>query len=416
MILSHHGAACEQAALVALWQEMARVAGGPAQDRAARPAIGELRAVHELLARGASRSPSVLLRFGAGGRRCRACWPRPGDPGRPMELREPVDRRRPGQFTVDDLVDVYGSCRSAIEPRRAALLGSAVFGSPSPAMHATAGDDSVLFPVEIDQLADAEPLRRGLRVRDFGPGRDPTVQGADRAPLRLARRRGGAGGRRHTVRCTAGGWEGFNTDAPAAVALLARARFSGAPHRVSAIVGAGGTARAIGSALVDAAVHSVTLSSPGSPLDASERRRRIGAAARPSGGAPDGRMGRCWCRRRRWEARRRRARTGFRSPAKRCSMGSTPAAGTPLVRGGRADGARRDRRHRLAGRNRVGGKCRFSVLATEARCRRLRRRGAALAASARGRTPQRSGPGTRPAAPSYPRLGRCDCVRGGEFR
>ncbi len=248
VILSHHGAPCEDAALGALWREMADSPAARLKivPHAQRPA--ELRAVHDLLVK--TRHDRRLCCFASGraGALSRLLAPAWGSwatygaarPGRPTA---------PGQFTVDDLVDVYRVLRIGNRTRRSALLGSSVFGSPSPAMHAVAGADSVLFPVEIDELAEADPILGAgpeFRISALAVTRPFKEEVARRcASLDPMAERAGAV---NTVRCTSRGWEGSNTDAPAAIELLARDLVL-AGSRV-AILGGGGTARAIGSALI----------------------------------------------------------------------------------------------------------------------------------------------------------------------
>ena len=130
------------------------------------------------------------------------------------------------------------------------------------------------------------------------------------------------------------GWEGFNTDAPAALALDPEARRA-AGQRV-AVVGAGGTARAIAAALKDAGA-AVTLfnrsRSRGEATAARDRRRR----ARRSKRCP-ARAGTSSFRRRLWEGTARRSSSVATSAGRFVLDAAYGAEPTPLVRAARARG------------------------------------------------------------------------------
>ena len=244
-ILSHHGAPCDEHALVALLERMrssraARLKIVPAAKRA-----GEIAAVRALLARPGARGRLAAFASGRPGAASRALalsWGSWGTYGSAARGRE----SGPGQLTTRELLEVYRAPEISEGTRRFALCGSPVLESPSPAIHAAgyraAGLDAVYLPVETGDLADLDGLDLdGLAVTA------PLKGAAARRCARLDRfSRWGAV---NTVRVEESGWSGFNTDVPAALSLLAAVmRFASA--RV-AIVGAGDSARSIGGALTE---------------------------------------------------------------------------------------------------------------------------------------------------------------------
>jgi 3-dehydroquinate dehydratase/shikimate dehydrogenase len=166
-----------------------------------------------------------------------------------------------GQFAVRDMLEVYDVAGIGAGTHRFALVGRAVAGSPSPAMHAAgyreAGLDARYVPLETDDLEEAVPLlgRDGpLGVEAIAV----TMPFKESACVRCRRLDDTArsSGAVNTVVLERDGWSGFNTDGPAILSSVrVHVRVDGAEV---AIVGAGGTARAA-AAVLSAAGARVTL-------------------------------------------------------------------------------------------------------------------------------------------------------------
>jgi shikimate dehydrogenase len=255
VILSHHGVRCDGAALSTVHREMAKSPAALLKivAEARRPA--EAAAVRGLLASANVAEPGRLACFALGraGAITRVLAPAWGS----WSTYGAARRDRPtaeGQFTAVDLVAVYDVLGIGPSTRRYALIGNRVFGSPSPAMHAAGyaelGLDARYVPVEVDTLDEFLPL--------VGAGSAPGFEAfAVTMPLKqevAARARPGDATSRdsgavNTVTLDDGGWTGFNTDGPAAVRLIEeRLGRTGLTGIDLAIVGAGGTARAIAAA------------------------------------------------------------------------------------------------------------------------------------------------------------------------
>jgi shikimate dehydrogenase len=157
-----------------------------------------------------------------------------------------------GQFTVNDLLDTYGVTEIGKATRLYALVGRSVRRSPSPAMHRAgyreAAIDARYLPLEAEGFDEIAPLAgpdgilglEGLAVTI--PFKEDAARACETAD-EISKRCGAV----NTVTISRAGWQGFNTDGPAA---LDRIRRHLDPRgRVAAIVGAGGTARAIAFAL-----------------------------------------------------------------------------------------------------------------------------------------------------------------------
>ncbi len=253
-ILSHHGASCDSASLTLLFDAMAGTKAGLLKlvPRATRPQEGG--AVRELLARarGAARGLASFAAGAAGSwsRIVALSWGSWGTYGAAARGRETGD----GQFTTSELLDVYRVLEISESTRLYGLCGTPLGGSPSPTLHAAGyralGLDAVYLPVETGDLADVAAIVEGdgpLPLSGFGV----TIPLKEHAAARCARLDAFAAcGSANTVVVAASGWEGWNTDAPAALALI---RKHLDPNGTSvAVVGSGGTARAVAAALKEA--------------------------------------------------------------------------------------------------------------------------------------------------------------------
>jgi len=259
VVLSHHGGDCRADVLIELYREMASSFRGRIKIVPAATKVDQVEAVRSVLRQaqdGPLRGPDGLACFAMGraGVASRVlapswgAWATYGSASPGLETAE-------GQLTVADLLDLYDVLGIDAETRCYGLIGTGVSGSPSPAMHHAAyregGVNACYLPIEIDGIEEIVPL--------VGAGAGPrldalavTLPFKEDAASRSAPGDGVAsvsGSVNTVVVDETGRWSGFNTDGPAAVALLGRhLDLSGA--RV-AIVGAGGTACGIGAALRD---------------------------------------------------------------------------------------------------------------------------------------------------------------------
>jgi 3-dehydroquinate dehydratase/shikimate dehydrogenase len=255
VVLSDHGAPCDASVLRSRYREMAATpaarlkivprASGPLEACVVRDLLGIARAEGRQLA-------SFTLGHGSFTRIFALAWGSWGTYGA-------VSRRTaPGQHHARDLLGAYGATRLAGSTRRHALVGRGVDGSPSPALHDAAyrdaGIDAVLVPIEIESVEDLFALLEALQVRALAVTIPLKEAVARRVRLLdpVARRAIAV----NTVRLGPGAAEGFNTDGPAARELI-RAHVDPRGSRV-AVVGAGGTGRAVAAALVEAGAR-VTL-------------------------------------------------------------------------------------------------------------------------------------------------------------
>lgn len=248
IVLSDHGSPCEPARLASLYAEMAASPAAVIKivPRAASLAQGS--AVCDLLRRaGAEGRKLACFALGRAGALTRLLAPSWGSWATYASLR-PGAESGPGQFVLDDMLDVHDVLAIEKGTRRFALVGSRVFGSPSPAMHQAAyagcGLEARYLPVEADDVESLLPLLE--RDSPFGfEALAVTMPLKERLAerCRLLEPPAGESGAVNTVLLGRDGWRGFNTDGPAATELI-RQRLDPRGTR-AAIVGAGGTARAI---------------------------------------------------------------------------------------------------------------------------------------------------------------------------
>ncbi len=281
VILSSHGAACDPATLGALYGEMS-------VSRAARlkivPAAGPIEgasAIRELLAR-ARDEGRTLAAFGLGRKlaltRLMACsW---GSWATYGSLR-PGGESAPGQFTAEDMLELFAVQRWGAAIRRYALIGSAVFGSPSPAMHSAAyreaGLDACYVPVELDRFEECLPLLGPEGIAGFeGVAVTMPFKEAAAAFSEAGDEISDSAGAVNTVVRRSSGWTGYNTDGPAVARLVAAQTTIGGSR--AAVIGAGGTAKAAAAALATEGAE-VTLFNR-NPRRGAEAARELGVAFR----------------------------------------------------------------------------------------------------------------------------------------
>jgi shikimate dehydrogenase/3-dehydroquinate dehydratase type I len=253
VILSHHGSRCRLQELRSLHRAMeaTRAARLKIVPDARKP--GEILAVRDLLASTEPRGRLACFAAGRAGALSRLLAPAGGSWATYGSLR-PGAETAPGQFTAHDLHAVYDVRGIGNSTELRALIGEAVFGSPSPAMHAAAYREAALdaryFPLELSELEDLLPLlgQDGLDFRALAVTM-PFKRSACGMCARLDEVSRTAGAV-NTVLLADGRWSGFNTDGPAVLALV-RARGEPRGARV-AVVGAGGTARAAAAVLAGA--------------------------------------------------------------------------------------------------------------------------------------------------------------------
>ncbi len=280
-ILSHHGASCDALRLGRLFDEMAGTKARSLKiiPRATRPT--ELLAVRDLLARARdARRELCSFALGPAGSWSRVValsWGSWGVYGAAARGRETGE----GQIETRQLLDVYRVLEISEATRFYGLCGTPLQNSPSPEMHAAGyralGLDAVYVPVDtddLDEIASIVPEDGLLPLRGFGVT-IPLKELAARKCVQLDAF--AACGAANTVCVANGRWEGWNTDAPAALGLI-RKHLDPSGVR-AAVVGAGGTARAIAAALKEAGAF-VTLYARGVSRG-EETARAIGVASAP---------------------------------------------------------------------------------------------------------------------------------------
>ncbi len=288
VILSSHGAVCDSSTLGSLYDEMS-------VSRAARlkivPDAGPIEGasvIRDLLAR-AGKDRRALAAFGLGRKlaltRLMACsW---GSWATYGSLR-PGGESAPGQFTAEDMLERFAVQRWGPATRRFALIGTAVFGSPSPAMHSAAYRDADIdacyLPLELDRFEECLPLLgpdgivgiEGLAVTMPYKGEAAAFSEPGDEISRSAEAI-------NTMVQTSAGWSGHNTDGPAVARLVAEQTTIAGVR--AAVVGAGGTAKASAAALA-ALGADVTLFNR-NPGRGAEAARKLGVAYRGLDGLAD---------------------------------------------------------------------------------------------------------------------------------
>jgi shikimate dehydrogenase len=158
-----------------------------------------------------------------------------------------------GQISSALLVDTYGFRRATSATEVYGLTGSPLGHSLSPAMHnaafRAASRDAVYLPLAAADAADFVAFARGFGVRGASvtiPFKVDLIAHLDE-PCALTRRIGAV----NTVRIDEGRWLGRNTDVAGFLAPL-EARHIALSGTRAAVLGAGGSARAVTAALAGA--------------------------------------------------------------------------------------------------------------------------------------------------------------------
>lgn len=243
VILSDHDASSDAADLESRFRRMAATRASRLKIvlREATPKGVEL--VRDLLRRQSNRRLTAFC-LGPGGEGSRILclsWGGWGTYGAIARGKETAA----GQLTVRDLLETHAVLRLGRGTRRYALVGRGVTASPSPAMHRAGyeatGLDACYIPLELERFEECPAAVRALELEGLAVTVPYKVAAARRAmPGDDNVRRSSAA---NTIRIAGDGWRAYNTDAPAALALVRR-RLDPAGCRV-ALLGAGGTARAL---------------------------------------------------------------------------------------------------------------------------------------------------------------------------
>jgi 3-dehydroquinate dehydratase/shikimate dehydrogenase len=252
VIFSHHGTECELEDLLSIYRSMAGSGAARVKLVAETNRPRDMLAVRDALSEtGDEGTPLACFAMGRSGAISRILAPAWGSWATYGSL-DSGRETAPGQFSARDLLETYDALSIGSQTRLFALLGNAVFGSPSPAMHRAAyracGLDARYLPLELDSLAELAQLSVGERGLSFEalavtiPFKEAAARlsrlddDVSRAALAV-----------NTVIVGDEGWTGYNTDGPALLDLV-REHLEPATARI-AIVGAGGTARAAAAAL-----------------------------------------------------------------------------------------------------------------------------------------------------------------------
>jgi len=250
VILSDHGAPCRPRALEERYSRMARSRAARLKLVPRARSLDELFAVRDLLGR-AARDGRTLACFAMGraGLLSRLLAPSWGSWASYGSI-APGKATAEGQPTAGELSELHDVTGIGEKTRLYALVGGSVGSSPSPAMHTAAyrelGLDARYFALDLETFDEVLPwLDAPGGLHGLGVTMPFKEQAARRCTagdeiVRLAR----------AVNTVVVGSEapvGFNTDGPAALALVRRGiELDG---RSVAVVGAGGTARAVAVAL-----------------------------------------------------------------------------------------------------------------------------------------------------------------------
>jgi 3-dehydroquinate dehydratase/shikimate dehydrogenase len=158
-----------------------------------------------------------------------------------------------GQVSASLLVDTYGFRRTTASTSVYGLTGSPLGHSLSPAMHnaafRAAAQDAVYLPLPAADVDDFVTFARGFGLNGASvtiPFKVDLLAHVDE-PCMMTRRVGAV----NTVRVDNGRWLGRNTDVPGFLAPL-RARNVALTGARAAVIGAGGSARAVTAALASA--------------------------------------------------------------------------------------------------------------------------------------------------------------------
>jgi len=282
VILSSHGVECEGQGLSALYHQMRERSRGPLKIVAAARSVDEVPAVRGLLREARSDGGGLAaFALGAAGAPSRLLAPSWGSWATYGALTVGSETAA-GQYTAEEMIDTFDVLGIGPSTGLFALVGSRVGGSPSPAMHAAgyrrADLDARYLAVETDSLEAFESLidpEHGLGLKGFAVTMPFKEQTAARCTPEDAA--SSACGAVNTVIVEGAVWKGFNTDGAGVLARL-RTRIGPEGKRV-AIVGAGGTARAVAFELVRAGCEVTLFNRTAERAVAAAR--RVGAVSAP---------------------------------------------------------------------------------------------------------------------------------------
>jgi 3-dehydroquinate dehydratase/shikimate dehydrogenase len=189
-----------------------------------------------------------------------------------------------GQFTVEELRDVYGAGRVRESAAVFGVVGSPVMHSKSPALHNAAfrdaGIDAIYAPLQAEDFDDFLRFAGAFRVRGASITAPYKADAFDAAVERDAA--AAATGAVNTLKHEGGRWFGANTDVEGFLAPLSDVALEGLD---AAVIGAGGASRAVQHALRAAGAR-VTVLGRGD-LDRASAPWDLLVHATPSGTAPD---------------------------------------------------------------------------------------------------------------------------------
>lgn len=277
VVLSTHEVPCRTDALRSIYAEMARSRARHLKivPRAVRPSEGT--AVRDVLARArADARPLACFALGEAGTATRVMalsWGSWATYGSVEAGAETAD----GQLPARTLLEVFDAPALGEDATLFGLVGTPIARSLSPRMHQAGyralGLHACYLPFPTRKIEEVEASVKAFGLAGFGV--TIPLKEAVAARCRLADPVASRAGAVNTVVVKPDGWEGSNTDGPAARGLLnAQVPLSGATVLV---LGAGGTAAGIGAALQDAGAR-VTLCGR-SPARTASLARRLGAGA-----------------------------------------------------------------------------------------------------------------------------------------
>ncbi len=164
-----------------------------------------------------------------------------GDPGG-------TERAAPGRYTPKELAETYRAGRAQPEWPLFAVLGAPVAHSRSPEYHnrrfREEGIEALYVPIRADSFAEFEALAEALSIRGVSvtvPHKEAALAAAGTRVSKSAR---GVGAANTLVRILPRGWRADNTDVAGFLSAIDTEKLD-----TALVIGAGGAARAIVSAL-----------------------------------------------------------------------------------------------------------------------------------------------------------------------
>jgi 3-dehydroquinate dehydratase/shikimate dehydrogenase len=279
VVASVHGGPCTPDSLDDRYRTLAATGAARLKLVPTARALDECVAVRDVLARAArDRRRLACFALGGPGRISRILAPSWGS-WATYGTRAGGETTAPGQFPVEDLVDVFDVRSIGPGTRLYGLVGGDLGRSPSPAMHAdalrAAGLDARYLPFDAPDLVTFDRFRVAMTLN--GVGVTVPHKRAAAARCMALDEAAGAAGAVNTVRFEGPAWVGSNTDATGLRREVARHLDVAGLRGV--VVGAGGTGRVAASVLGGLGAQVAMVNRD--PRRGAEAARSVGATYEP---------------------------------------------------------------------------------------------------------------------------------------